>query len=174
MNRLARDEQVDSNFILKLSRASWLSEIILRYRSAQVKATFRVNEEKLRFNWSIGRDLVMRKAEERWGSGVVEQLCLDLQNIFPHENGFSSRNLWRMKQWYLFFSTPEALDKLSRLVAELQESNTNPNIKLPQIVAEIDGKKIFPIVLGMVGWGQQSDIISKCSSIDEALFYLCD
>lgn len=39
-------------------------------------------------------------------------------------------------------------------------------------MAEIDGDKIFPIILGMVGWGQQSDIISKCSSLDEALFYL--
>jgi len=161
-----KDFRIDSDY------SSWLSEIIMRYRSAQVKATFRVNEEKLRFNWSIGRDLVMRKAEERWGSGVVEQLSFDLQNTFPHENGFSSRNLWRMKQWYLFFSTPEALEKLPRLVAELQQANTNPNIKLPQTVAEIDGEKIFPIILGMVGWGQQSEIISKCSSIDEALFYL--
>lgn len=145
---------------------------ILRYRSAQVKVAFRVNEEKLRFNWSIGRDLVIRKAEERWGSGVVEQLSFDLQNAFPNEKGFSSRNLWRMKQWYIFFTTSEALEKLPRLVAELQQANTNPNMKLPQTVAEIGGETIFPIILGMVGWGQQSDIISKCTTIDEALFYL--
>ncbi len=161
-----KDFRIDSDY------SSWLSEIILRYRSAQVKATFRVNEEKLRFNWSIGRDLVMCKAEERWGSGVVEQLSLDLQNTFPSENGFSSRNLWRMKQWYLFFSTPEALEKLPQLVAEVQHANTNHNIKLPQAMAGIGREEGFPIILGMVGWGQQSDIISKCSSVDEALFYL--
>lgn len=161
-----KDFKIDHEYM------AWLSDIILRYRSAQVKAAIRVNSEKLRFNWSLGRDLVLRKAEEKWGAGVVDQLSLDLRNTFPNENGFSSRNLWRMKQWYLFFSTPEAMEKLPRLMAELRQANTNPNIFLPQTVAEIDGNKIFPLVLGMVGWGQQSDIISKCKTLDEALFYL--
>lgn len=160
------------NFRIDSEYSAWLSDIISRYRSAQVKAVFRVNEEKLRFNWSIGRDLVTRKAEERWGSGVVEQLSFDLQNAFPKENGFSSRNLWRMKQWYLFFSTSEAIEKLPQLVAELQHANPNPYINMPQTVAEMNVQKIFPKILGMVGWGQQSDIVSKSSSLDEALFYL--
>ena len=45
-----------------------------RYRSAQVKAAVKVNSEKLLFNWQMGRDLVQKKAEERWGAGVVEQV----------------------------------------------------------------------------------------------------
>ena len=36
-----------------------------------IAAAVKVNTEKLRFNWSIGRDLVIRKVEENWGSGVV-------------------------------------------------------------------------------------------------------
>lgn len=161
-----KDFRIDSDYSL------WISDIILRYRSAQIKAAIKVNTEKLRFNWSVGRDLVIRKAEERWGTGVVEQLSFDLQDAFPHEKGFSSRNLWRMKQWYMFFSSPEAVEKLPQLVAELQQANINPNVSVPKTVAEIDGEKIFPMVLGMVGWGQQSDIITKCKTIDEALFYL--
>lgn len=161
-----KDFRIDSDYSL------WISDIILRYRSAQIKAAIKVNTEKLRFNWSVGRDLVMRKAEERWGTGVVEQLSFDLQDAFPHERGFSSRNLWRMKQWYMFFSSPEAVEKLPQLVAELQQANINPNVYVPKTVAEIDGEKIFPMVLGMVGWGQQSDIITKCKTVDEALFYL--
>ena len=110
-----RDFRIDADY------AAWLSEIKRRYVSAQIKAAIKINTEKLRFNWSVGRDLVMRKAEEKWGSGVVEQLSLDLKEAFPKEKGFSSRNMWRMKQWYLFFSTPEANEKLPQLVAELQE-----------------------------------------------------
>lgn len=91
-----KDFRIDSDY------SSWLSDIIKRYREAQIKAALKVNYEKLQFNWSIGRDLVIRKAEERWGSGVVEQLSFDLQDAFPNEKGFSSRNMWRMKQWYLF------------------------------------------------------------------------
>ena len=56
--------------------AEWIAEVKHRYRSAQVKAAVKVNAEKLLFNWQLGRDLVQKKAEERWGSGVVEQVSL--------------------------------------------------------------------------------------------------
>ena len=47
--------------------ADWIAELKHRYRSAQVKASVRVNSEKLLFNWELGRDLVQKKAEEKWG-----------------------------------------------------------------------------------------------------------
>ena len=161
-----KDFRIDADY------ADWLSEIKRRYISAQIKASFRINSEKLRFNWSVGQDLVIRKAEERWGSGVVEQLSLDLKSAFPQEKGFSSRNMWRMKQWYLFFSSTEAIEKLSQLVAELQKAESPYLINVPQAVAVIDGKKCFPVVLGLIPWGHQTDIVSKCKSIDESIFYL--
>lgn len=76
-----KDFNIDSEY------AAWLSDIKRRYLSAQIKAAVKVNTEKLSFNWSIGRDLVIRKAEEKWGSGVVEQLSFDLQAAFPTEKG---------------------------------------------------------------------------------------
>lgn len=124
-----KDFRIDADY------AAWLSEIKRRYISAQIKASIKINTEKLRFNWSVGRDLVMRKAEERWGSRVVEQLSFDLKEAFPQEKGFSSRNMWRMKQWYLYFSTAEANEKLSRLVAELQCIESPYLINVPQAVA---------------------------------------
>ena len=163
-----KDFRIDSDY------AAWLSEIKRRYISAQIKASIKINIEKLCFNWSVGRDLVMRKAEERWGCGVVEQLSFDLKEAFPQEKGFSSRNMWRMKQWYLFFSTTEANEKLTQLVAELQkvESPYLININMPQTVAVLNVESSFPIVLGMIPWGHQTDIVSKCKSVDEAMFYL--
>lgn len=162
----AKDFRIDSEYV------TWLSEIKRRYVSAQIKASIKINIEKLRFNWSMGRDLVMRKAEEKWGSGVVEQLSLDLQETFPKEKGFSSRNMWRMKQWYLFFSTTEANEKLPHLVAELQNIKSPYLINVPQSVAVLNGELCFPTVLGMIPWGHQTDIVSKCKTIDEAIFYL--
>lgn len=161
-----KDFRIDTDYV------AWLSEIKRRYISAQIKASIKINVEKLRFNWSVGRDLVMRKAEERWGSGVVEQLSLDLKEAFPQEKGFSSRNMWRMKQWYLFFSTTEANEKLPQLVAELQKAESPYLINVPQGVAVLYGEPCFPIVLGMIPWGHQTDIVSKCKSVDEAIFYL--
>lgn len=161
-----------NDFRIDADYAAWVSEIKRRYVSAQIKASIKINTEKLRFNWSIGRDLVTLKAEKRWGSGVVEQLSLDLQEAFPKEKGFSSRNMWRMKQWYLFFSTTEANEKLPRLVAELQKAASPYFINVPQSVAVLNGEQCFPIILGMIPWGHQTDIVTKCKSIDEAIFYL--
>lgn len=159
-----KDFKIDADY------AAWLSEIKRRYHSAQIKAAVKVNTEKLAFNWSVGRDLVMRKAEETWGSGVVEQLSFDLQEAFPHDKGFGSRNLWNMKKWYLFFSSLEATEKLHQAGAELQQANIQKIIKLYQIGAEIDSD--FPLVLGLVPWRHQVNIITKCKSADEAVFYL--
>lgn len=53
------------DFRIGADYAAWLSEIKKRYISAQIKASIRINTEKLRFNWSIGCGLVMRRAEER-------------------------------------------------------------------------------------------------------------
>lgn len=161
-----KDFRIDSDY------AAWLSEIKRRYISAQIKASIKINTEKLRFNWSVGSDLVIRKAEERWGSGVVEQLSLDLKEAFPQEKGFSSRNMWRIKQWYQFFSTTEADEKLPRLMAELQKVESPYLINMSQPVAVLTGEQSFPMVLGMIPWGHQTDIVSKCKSIDEAIFYL--
>lgn len=52
--------------------AQWIADLKVRYRSAQAKADVRVNAEKLLFNWELGRDLVQKKAEERWGGGAGE------------------------------------------------------------------------------------------------------
>ena len=93
------DVKIDQDYM------QWLGEIKARYHNAQIKAAVRVNTEQLHFNWQLGRDLVIRKAEERWGIGIVEQVSLDLQSAFPGTKGFSSANLWRMKQWYLFYSS---------------------------------------------------------------------
>ena len=109
------DVKIDSNY------AQWLNEIKSRYRIAQIKAAVKVNAEQLLFNWQLGRDLVTRKAEEQWGAGVVEQLSMDLQAAFPESKGFSTTNLWRMKQWYMFYSN--ALTKLPQVVGELQSDD---------------------------------------------------
>lgn len=161
--------------------SEWMREIKRRYRSAQIKAAVKVNFEQLRFNWQLGRDLVVRKAEERWGSGIVEQVSLDLKAEFPDAKGFSARNLWYMKRWYLFYSgdasAAEALrmlessfdmgsQRLQQVAAETTE--TQPSEKVQQLAAEME----FSTAFGYVPWWHHVEIISKCKTTDEALFYV--
>ena len=112
---------------------AWLQEIKARYQRIRSRVALQANYGALEFNWQLGRDLVEKKAEQKWGAGVVEQLSLDLRAAYPDVKGFSSRNLWYMKQWYLFYSGNSVqTEKLHRLGAELQSiENQNP-VKLHQ------------------------------------------
>ena len=168
--------------VLDSEYAEWIAEVKHRYRSAQVKAAVKVNSEKLLFNWQMGRDLVQKKAEERWGAGVVEQVSLDLRREFPNEDGFSARNLRYMKQWYLYYTTEAS--KLQRPIAEivLQNGIEVHSAKLQRPVAELMKQSVsetgynandeFPLPFALVPWGQHIEIITRSESLEEALFYM--
>lgn len=175
---MSHDIHIDRDY------ADWIADIKHRYRSAQVKAAVKVNEEKLLFNWQLGRDLVQMKAEERWGAGVVEQVSMDLKREFPDTDGFSTSNLWFMKKWFLFYSADESQQKLYQLGREIGAEKMHhvgvelTNSKLYQSGREMtDGEfqrrnDEFPMPFALVPWRHHVEIITKCKSIDEALFFV--
>ena len=123
----AHDMQIDVEY------AEWIAEVKQRYRAAQLKAAVKVNSEKLLFNWQLGADLVLKKAEDRWGEGVVERLSKDLLAEFPDAMGFTPRNLWFMKQWYLFYSQPANSLKLKQAVSVFEEYAFSNQLALDQV-----------------------------------------
>ena len=164
----SHDINLDSDYV------NWIHDVKQRYISTQIKAAVKVNTERLYFNWQLGRDLVERKAEEKWGKGIVEQLSLDLQNEFPDAAGFSARNLWNMKKWYLFYSSSDTFLELAHTI----ENNLDLNsLKLQQVGAEIGvdqklhqaGAEIeFPAIFGFVPWRHHVEIVTKCKTIEES------
>ena len=112
----------------------WIHELKSRFRNSQIKAAVKVNSEQLLFNWQLGRDLVVRKAEEKWGTGIVNQVSLDLQAEFPEAKGFSARNLWFMKQWYGFYSVSS---DTRVLISNLEGQINTYGSKLNQLGSEI-------------------------------------
>ena len=106
---------------------------------------------------------------------------ISCQLRFPAAKGFSARNLWDMKKWYLFYASNDeasqkleeassALDtgseKLRQLVAETAEEEFEEKLRQP--VAELG----FPSIFSFVPWGHHILIARKCATIDEALFYI--
>ena len=81
----------------------WLKEIKSRYQAIRNRVVMQSNYGALEFNWLLGRDIVQKGAESRWGSGAVNQLSLDLKAAYPDVKGFSVRNLYYMKEWYEFY-----------------------------------------------------------------------
>ena len=93
-----------------------LIEIKQRIRTAQYEALKVVNKQLIALYWDIGKLIINRQQGETWGKSVVNQLAKDLQAEFPGISGFSSRNIWRMRDFYLTYHTDE---KLTPLVAEI-------------------------------------------------------
>ena len=135
---------------------AWLSDVKTRFHQSQVKASIRVNTAMLEFYWSIGRDLVALRAEERWGAGVVKQFALDMRQAFPNITGFSDSNVKYIKRWFSFYY--EGIMKSQQVVGQLSQ-------QLVDLLA-------MPESFGKVPWGQHISIISKCQSLDEAFFYV--
>jgi DUF1016 N-terminal domain len=115
-----------------------LKDIKSRIRKAQIKASLAVNRELIQLYWDIGGLIVNRQRAEGWGKSVVEKLASDIQKDFPGIEGFSPRNLWRMRAFYLAWVHSEAMPlavgkrerkRLPRAVADLESQF------LPQPVA---------------------------------------
>ena len=141
----------------------WVEGLKQACRNAQANAVLKTNFEKLKWYWHTGGELVMRKAEERWGTGVVEQVSLDLQAEFPDSKGFSADNLWAMKRWYSFYADKIRDEKLVRCVQELYRTD---------IHAETLEFVPFPDLFSLVPWGHHLDIIRLADTLPEAVFYI--
>ena len=63
--------------------AEWIKALSQRFRQSQIKAAVRVNSELLQFYWSLGKDIVERDMENKYGSGFFKNLRLDLKDEFP-------------------------------------------------------------------------------------------
>ena len=90
-----------------------LSDIKQRIRDAQYQALKAVNKELISLYWDIGQMIVEKQKGETWGKSVVENLAEDLRNEFPGISGFSARNIWRMRDFYLAYHQNEILTPLA-------------------------------------------------------------
>ncbi len=122
---------------------NWISQIKKQIRGAQIKASIAVNEEMLELYWNIGKDIVEKSFDKKYGSHFFETLSNDLQMEFPDAQGFSERDLRYMKKFYDFYS-----EKLHQLGAESAD------------------------VLFTIPWRHHVEIFTRSKSLEEALFFI--
>ena len=141
--------------ILDKEYKEWVQTLGHRLRQSQINAAVSVNSEMLRFYWELGRDIVEMHAEQRWGDKLMHNLSIDLKRENPNATGFSQRNIYYCKQFYMLYS--ECVGMLPQAGAELPEKI------LPQAGAE----------LFAIPWGHHKYIIDKCANnTEKALFYV--
>ena len=121
----------------------------------------------LQFYWELGKDIVEKKAESRWGSGFMKNLSRDLKEVNPDATCFSETNLLYMKNFYLLYQpymtiTPQVGEQFTQQVVEQGE-----NAITPQLVEQIQSD------LFSVPWGHHRFIIDKLKEQPKkALFFV--
>ncbi len=100
----------------KMSKKTVISKI----KAAQTRAMTAVNRELIEIYREIGKTIHEQQESAGWGESVVELLAKDLHKSFPGMKGFSSRNLWRMKDFYVSYCNNP---KLTTLSAEISWSH---------------------------------------------------
>lgn len=92
---------------MKISRdyIKWFTDLKQKIISARLKAAQGLSQTLMELYWDIGKEIVKKQSEASWGDGLVERLAADLKKDFSEMKGFSRRNLYAIRQWYLFYSS---------------------------------------------------------------------
>ena len=95
-------------------------EVVQLIQAARQRAVQAVNTELITLYWHIGELLHHRIEADGWAKGTVVQLAAYIARREPGLRGFSSQNLWRMRQ---FFQAYRGQTELSTLLRALPWSS---------------------------------------------------
>jgi len=109
----------ENNTILSFDNdyRAFLTELKENVRKTQLKASIAANSIIVDFYWELGKEIVRLDKANHWGAKLIEQLATDLRLEFSEVKGFSRRNLYAIRQWYMFFSTQ--FEFVPQVVAQL-------------------------------------------------------
>ncbi len=83
--------------------SNFIKEIKQRIYKSQYEALKAVNKALISLYWEIGEEIYNQQQQKGWGKSIVEVLAAELQKEFPGIKGFSARNLWRMRDFYVTY-----------------------------------------------------------------------
>ena len=139
------------SFMADKNYVKWLSDLKKRFRMSQLKAAVKVNTEMLKFYWSLGEGICEKQKQYKWGANFMKRLSLDLRAEFPQAEGFSWSNLYKIRKWYLFYSSQ--IEFLYHAGTKLQKVD-NATIPMPELLLSVP-------------WRHQTVIVSKCTTQKE-------
>ena len=159
-------------------------DIILQHKSRASKV---VNEELLLTAWHVGGYVSAKLKSEEWGSKVVSQLSEYIRSQRPDIKGYSRRSIYNMVMFYeeysseTFASTVEKYlnsEFVQTLPAQIEttaitpitEENVIVQTASAQIVQPLAGQ--MPKILEMTSLSNHIEILCRCKSSEERLFYI--
>jgi predicted nuclease of restriction endonuclease-like (RecB) superfamily len=158
-DRRDRSQLIGATAVPASGYRALLTDIKARIRLAQIKASLSVNRELIQLYWDLGGMIVRRQTAERWGNSVVEKLASDIQKDFPGIEGFSPRNVWRMRAFYLAWASGKPVPV-----------GVGKNNRKPKPVADLD-RRVLPQAVAEIPWGHNVTLLEKLNNADQRLWY---
>jgi predicted nuclease of restriction endonuclease-like (RecB) superfamily len=141
----------------------WFVDLKQKIQQSQIKAALAVNSQLILLYWDLGKQIVEKQENSKWGSGFIDQLSKDLKLEFPDMGGFSRSNLFAMKKFYLFYSQKDTI--VQQLVGQLDD------VIVQQAVGQLEAHENTAICL-QIPWSHNLLIIEKLQTEKEVLFYI--
>ena len=153
--------------------------IIVQHRS---KASRTINEQSLLCAWYVGGFVSKKLKKEEWGSKVVSQLSEYIRSKHPDIKGFSKRNLYNMVMFYDEYSSETFAAAIRKYMTDKFVQSETAQIGLEQENAIIvqSGTALFvqsqtgqmPNILTLTTLTNHIEILCRCKSVEERLFYI--
>lgn len=134
--------------VLKPNYIRFLKEIKEKIIVSRINAYRGLNRGLIKLYWEIGGSIIERQQRYGWGQSIVEKLSRDLTSEFKETEGFSSNNLWRMRNFYLTYKDNP---KLAQLV---QEIPWGQNIAIMQRVKSQQAREYYIKATIQFGWSR--------------------
>lgn len=157
-------------------------DIILRHKS---RASRVVNEELLLTAWHVGGYVSAKLKSEEWGSKVVSQLSEYIRSQRPDIKGYSRRNIYNMIMFYDEYSSETFSVTVGKyLNAEFVQPRTaqieaNRSVQDNAVIVQPEtaqlvrsGAGLMPKILALTTLTNHIEILCRCKSNEERLFYI--
>ena len=146
------------------------------------RASVAVKNETLFTAWSVGKYVSDKLKNEEWGSQVVSQLSEYIRSNHPDIKGFSKRNLYNMVMFYDEYSSETFAATIRKYMTDKFVQSETAQIGLEQENAIIvqSGTAQFvqlqtgqmPNILTLTTLTNHIEILCRCKSVEERLFYI--
>lgn len=148
---------------------AWVKTLCERYRTSQVKAAVKVNEEMLRYYWLLGKDITERGDENKYGSAFYATLSRDLKKRMPQSTGLSESSIRYTKRFYNLYN---------KVFGNLQQAAEDFNTKVDEIVEDSNSNlqqhaERLRLPIFNIPWGHHMLLIDRFSDDPQkALFFV--
>lgn len=170
---------------VSITQEAQFAEVIDIIQQHKSHASQVVNNEILLTAWYVGKYVSEKLKTEEWGNKVVSQLSEFIRSNHPEIKGFIRSSIYNMVMLYDEYSSKSfktAVEKylgsqfVQPLAAQIGDNVSESSYKImkptmdKQIVQMPSGQ--FPNILFLTTLSNHYDILCRCKSFEERLFYI--